>query len=354
MKTILRAILVTASLGAADVQDGIYTNRTLGVRFTTPESRYIFRTKEFQYGWAGTILEFRSTDGAIGGMLIHGTQKMKAAEYADSRESGMKKNNPKYRRLSERRLDRARGDWLVREHYNEYGDNQLRLLSLYVADGQNNFELLLWSSEAHWEERREEMTAILESFTLEGAVALKCGRCGAPSRPEQKFCSECGAKIEAPKKSDACARCDTKFQNREKFCAECGAPREEKKPDAKADADRLWAEGLKALDENRYEDAESAFTKVIELNPRLDGAWSNRAIARRELGKFQESIADSTQSIKLSPKTGLYRWVRGTTYQRMKDYEKALADLRRAIELDPKLKEKVQPQIEELEKAMEE
>ncbi len=46
---------------------------------------------------------------------------------------------------------------------------------------------------------------------------VTCSRCGAESRPGQKFCAECGLALSA-----ACPTCGTPYEGSPKFCAECG------------------------------------------------------------------------------------------------------------------------------------
>jgi len=48
---------------------------------------------------------------------------------------------------------------------------------------------------------------------------MKCSSCGHENTPAQKFCGECGARLEL-----VCASCQTKNPPGQKFCGECGAP----------------------------------------------------------------------------------------------------------------------------------
>ncbi len=60
----------------------------------------------------------------------------------------------------------------------------------------------------------------------------KCPRCEAPLKPDAKFCSKCGGKIEGrqigqptittPAKSKTCSLCGSKLSEKEKFCKWCG------------------------------------------------------------------------------------------------------------------------------------
>src|SRR6266545_4432659 len=47
---------------------------------------------------------------------------------------------------------------------------------------------------------------------------MACPNCGAETRPNQKFCAECGRSL-----ARACASCGTPYEGSPKFCAECGA-----------------------------------------------------------------------------------------------------------------------------------
>ena len=46
---------------------------------------------------------------------------------------------------------------------------------------------------------------------------MPCSRCGAETRPGQKFCAECGHAL-----SSTCPNCGTPYDGSPKFCAECG------------------------------------------------------------------------------------------------------------------------------------
>jgi tetratricopeptide (TPR) repeat protein len=81
--------------------------------------------------------------------------------------------------------------------------------------------------------------------------------------------------------------------------------------------------------------AEKAATALIERAPGFAEAVNQRAIARFQLGRYDDSAADCRQVLKLNPVhigalSGL-----GQCYIRLGDRRQALATFRRALELQP-------------------
>ena len=85
-----------------------------------------------------------------------------------------------------------------------------------------------------------------------------------------------------------------------------------------------------------YQDAIYAFNRVLELDPKLAGAYYNRGRAYGELGNYNQAIADCTRAIELDPKKAEAHYNRGVAYDKLGNYQQAIADYTRAIELDPK------------------
>ena len=50
---------------------------------------------------------------------------------------------------------------------------------------------------------------------------MKCNHCGSEQKDGSTFCSECGNKLDAPKKC-FCCNCGKKLQSDAKFCPQCG------------------------------------------------------------------------------------------------------------------------------------
>jgi tetratricopeptide (TPR) repeat protein len=96
------------------------------------------------------------------------------------------------------------------------------------------------------------------------------------------------------------------------------------------------AEGMKALDEARYDAAVQAFTKAIETDPKDYTAHFNIALAYGFLHKDAEGIAEYRKALELKP--GLYeaQLNAGILLMRQKDPVAALPLLESAAEQKPK------------------
>jgi len=86
-----------------------------------------------------------------------------------------------------------------------------------------------------------------------------------------------------------------------------------------------------------YIEAEKAFSKAIELNPRLAMAYNNRGNAYSNLGNDQQAIRDYNKAIELNPQLAMAYNNRGNAYFKLDNYQQAIKDFNKAIELDPQL-----------------
>ena len=134
------------------------------------------------------------------------------------------------------------------------------------------------------------------------------------------------------------------LDNQRSFAAEWAATLAAAGHDAGHKALEGWGteyrEGLQAYEDDRYDAAAEAFTRLLEwnkleiLNRPIVLAW--RGENYRLMERYDEALADFDRAIELDPK---YAWAigsRGVTYRLMERYDEALADFDRAIELDPK------------------
>jgi tetratricopeptide (TPR) repeat protein len=95
------------------------------------------------------------------------------------------------------------------------------------------------------------------------------------------------------------------------------------------------AEGLKALEAQKYEQAEQLFTKAAEADPKDYSAWFNLAFAQSQLNKDAEATAGYKKVLELKP--GLYQAELnlGVLLLRQKRANEALAHLKAASDLKP-------------------
>jgi tetratricopeptide (TPR) repeat protein len=84
-----------------------------------------------------------------------------------------------------------------------------------------------------------------------------------------------------------------------------GAPPPAPAPAAQASTAPEWlAQGNRCMKQGDLDGAINAFTRAIELDPRLAAAYTNRGLARSYKGDYDAGIADCTKSIELDPTVG--------------------------------------------------
>jgi len=92
------------------------------------------------------------------------------------------------------------------------------------------------------------------------------------------------------------------------------------------------AEGL--LEENRYEEAELAFSKVLEKDSETFEALLYRALTRLYMGKLSEAHQDADKAAQIRPHNGLGSMIRGEIEFEQNDFAKAYASFREAVRLE--------------------
>lgn len=85
----------------------------------------------------------------------------------------------------------------------------------------------------------------------------------------------------------------------------------------------------------KYEDAITAYTKAIELQPEYSAAYNNRGLSYKNLGKYAEAIEDYTTAIRINPNYAIAYNNRGLVNKTIGKYDEAIADYEKAIELNP-------------------
>ena len=93
------------------------------------------------------------------------------------------------------------------------------------------------------------------------------------------------------------------------------------------DADELFTLAVVCLNDGRYELAEDAASRAIELNPSDPEAYQHRAMARNKLGKYAAALEDCNRALHLDDSDmDVYR-TRGAAYVGLQQYELAKDDL---------------------------
>lgn len=114
-------------------------------------------------------------------------------------------------------------------------------------------------------------------------------------------------------------------------------------PGAMAELSRLYAEGERALAENRFDDAVACFTRGLAIDDhfrqRYVTMYAQRAFALHRMGRREEAIADYGKALEMGeppPNQAQYHFQRGMCLAALEGREQdAIADFTRSIELFP-------------------
>lgn len=82
-----------------------------------------------------------------------------------------------------------------------------------------------------------------------------------------------------------------------------------------------------------YEAGLNDFSKCIELDPKLIGAYGNRAMAKVRLGRLEEALADYDTTIKLDPKAAYAYARKGSVLAKLGRDKEAVGNYDKAYEL---------------------
>lgn len=98
----------------------------------------------------------------------------------------------------------------------------------------------------------------------------------------------------------------------------------------------VYADGLTAFNEKKYDEALVHFNKAIELEPDIADTYNFRALTYYKLSKYKEAISDFTVFIESNPIiiAEAYYW-RGVSNYEIGNFQGALFDFNKAIEYEP-------------------
>ena len=106
----------------------------------------------------------------------------------------------------------------------------------------------------------------------------------------------------------------------------------------KNDLTSLLAEGSNLVNQNKLNEAEAIFTKVIKLDPNWAEAWNKRATVLYLLGEFQKSQNDIDKVLKLEQRHFGALAGQGLVNIQLKNYEKAILSYQKAQKIYPTMK----------------
>jgi tetratricopeptide (TPR) repeat protein len=94
--------------------------------------------------------------------------------------------------------------------------------------------------------------------------------------------------------------------------------------------------GTRYLQQGDDDQAISAYTRALEINPRYAEAYLNRGIAYRRKGQPDQAISDYTAVLLVDPKDARAYCNRGNAYIEKGQYDKAISDYNKALEINSK------------------
>jgi len=106
----------------------------------------------------------------------------------------------------------------------------------------------------------------------------------------------------------------------------------------KNDLTSLLAEGSNLVNQNKLNEAEAIFTKVIKLDPNWAEAWNKRATVLYLLGEFQKSQNDIDKVLKLEERHFGALAGQGLVNIQLENYEKAIMSYEKAQKIYPTMK----------------
>ncbi|MBA1147104.1 tetratricopeptide repeat protein [Ectothiorhodospiraceae bacterium WFHF3C12] len=102
-----------------------------------------------------------------------------------------------------------------------------------------------------------------------------------------------------------------------------------------AEVNEAMERGLKALAQDRHEDAVAAFSRVIELDPGFAEAWNRRATTYYVMDRYEESLSDIERVLELEPRHFGALAGRGLCLKALDRKREALQAFESALDVNP-------------------
>jgi tetratricopeptide (TPR) repeat protein len=104
-----------------------------------------------------------------------------------------------------------------------------------------------------------------------------------------------------------------------------------------AEADRIFRVGVNAMQQGKLDEAESEFTRVIEMIPEFAEGWNKRATVRFIRKDFPGSITDCQETLARNPNHFGALSGQGLCHMSRSEYREAAVCFRRALDIHPHL-----------------
>lgn len=103
------------------------------------------------------------------------------------------------------------------------------------------------------------------------------------------------------------------------------------------EVDAILRAGVEAMQRRRLDEAETLFTRVIELAPDFAEGWNKRATVRYMARNFHGSIADCEETVARNPNHFGALSGQGLCHMSVGEYREAAFCFRKALEIHPYL-----------------
>jgi tetratricopeptide (TPR) repeat protein len=100
-------------------------------------------------------------------------------------------------------------------------------------------------------------------------------------------------------------------------------------------ADKLFIEGNKLYQEQKYEEAAQAYKEALEISPSQWGYYFNLGLANKKMDKKEEALAAFKKAVELSPESYSSNKELAENFAKSGNYEEAKKYYKKATEISP-------------------